>query len=68
MSFQGIRPRDLVQYRTPQGQTGFGRAQALLIFPSHVVVNRCGSNGQPVVVNERNYVSHKPSNFGRGAA
>jgi hypothetical protein len=64
VTFKGIRPRDLVQYRTPQGQTAYGRAQALLLFAEHVVVNRSGTYGQPAVVNALNYVSHKRSTWG----
>lgn len=60
----GIRPRDLVKFRTPQGQVATGRAQALLLFPNHVVVSLMGSrSGQPAVVSESNYVSHKHHHF-----
>ena len=57
MTFRNIAPGDVVTYRTPQGQTRQGRAQRLLCFASHVVCDR--GNGQPVVVNADNYVSHK---------
>jgi hypothetical protein len=67
MTFKDIKPRDLVQFRTPQGRVGYGRAQALLLFPEHVVVNRSGTYGQPAVVNALNYVSHKRSTWGRSA-
>lgn len=68
MSFMGIKPRDIVKFRTPQGRVLSGRAQALLLFPEHVVVSVMGSRygQQPVVVTESNYVSHKQSSWGKG--
>ena len=56
MIFQGIRPRAIVVYRTAQGAECVARAQPLLLFPFHVVCDR--GNGQPVVVDAYNYVSH----------
>lgn len=59
MSFQGIQPGDRVRFTTPQGQVRSGKAQPLLIFESHVVVNCGGAYGTPAVVNIVNYLSHK---------
>jgi hypothetical protein len=55
-TFRGIAPRAWVIYRTPQGAEATARAQPLLCFSSHVVCDR--GNGQPVVVDPYNYVSH----------
>jgi hypothetical protein len=46
--------------KTRFGHIGQGRAQALLCFDTHVVVNIGGAYGTPVVVNDSNYVSHRP--------
>lgn len=56
MNFRNIRPGDVVVFRTAHGQTRSGRAQLLLCFPTHVVVN--AGHGRPVVVNESNYLRH----------
>lgn len=57
-TFQGIRAGDRVTFVTAHGQTLTGRAQLLLCFPTHVVVNCGGAHGRPAVVNASNYVSH----------
>ncbi len=59
-TFKGIRAGDRVTFRLPLGRLAEGRAQAFLIFGSHVVVDAGGAHGRPVVVDERNYVAHKP--------
>jgi hypothetical protein len=59
-TFRNIRAGDKVYYQTPQGQDGAGRAQMLLLFADHVVVDR--GDGQPVVVNDHNYVRHVAKN------
>jgi hypothetical protein len=65
--FNGIRAGDIVRYRTPQGQSFTGRAQAMLLFATHVVIDR--GNGQPQVVNADNYVTHgRPRAFAAGDA
>ena len=56
-TFKGIQPGDTVRYKTPQGQVFSGRANPLLLFGFHVVVDR--GNGRPIVVNANNYVSHR---------
>jgi hypothetical protein len=60
MSFKGIRAGDLVKYQDRFGHTFQGRAQALLCFDTHVVINIGGLYGTPKVVNDSNYVSHRP--------
>jgi hypothetical protein len=61
--FRNIRAGDRVAYITPQGQTFTGRAQRLLCFPSHVVVD--AGRGRPVVVDESNYRGHRWRGAGR---
>jgi hypothetical protein len=56
--FKGIQAGDRVTFLTPRGHKSEGRARALLLFPTHVVVNCGGRHGTPAVVNERNYVCH----------
>lgn len=58
MSFMGIRPGDRVTFSTPQHERRTGRAQLLLVFESHVVVNLGGRYGTPQVVDSSNYISH----------
>jgi len=55
-SFKGICANDRVTFRTPRGELISGRANALLLFPSHVVVDI--GQGRPAVVDGRNYVKH----------
>lgn len=54
MTYMNVKAGELVLYRTPQGQIRSGRAKALLLFPTHIVVD--AGNGRPVVVNASNYV------------
>jgi hypothetical protein len=54
VSFRDIKPGDRVWYSTPQGVTLCGRAQRLLCFDTHVVVDAGG--GRPKVVNDTNFV------------
>lgn len=61
MSFANIKPGDRVTIRTPQGQEVTGKAQALLIFPTHAVLNMGGKYGRPAVATERNLVRVKPA-------
>lgn len=49
-----VKPNQILQFRTPQGQVCRGKVNPLLIFPTHVVVDR--GNGQPVVVSDANVV------------
>lgn len=58
-NFKNIEPGDRVTYRTPQGQTRIGRAVRYLCFASHVVIDV--GRGIPVVVDERNYIGHRPA-------
>lgn len=57
LTFKGIQGGDTVRYKTAQGQVFSGRANPLLLFAFHVVVDR--GAGQPVVVNDSNYVAHR---------
>lgn len=58
MNFQNIRPRARVMYRDRFGQERTGRANPLLIFPTHVVLDIGGKYGTPQVVNDSNYIRH----------
>lgn len=58
MSFKGIQAGDRVYFTTPQGQERSDKAQLLLIYADHVVVNCGGAHGTPAVVTDRNYVRH----------
>ncbi len=51
---------DLVTIRTPQGQTVSGRPNALLMFPTHCVLNLGGRYGTPGVANADNIVAVSP--------
>lgn len=57
-TFQGIRRGDRVTFTDRFGHYRTGRAQALLLFPDHVVLNMGGRHGTPQVVDASNYVSH----------
>ena len=57
--FKGIKGRDRVFYRDRFGVVRAGKANALLLFPEHVVVDAGGHYGKPVVVSETNYVYHR---------
>jgi hypothetical protein len=52
-SYDDIRVRDRVTYRTPHGQTNTGTA---MMYGTHGWVLDRG-NGQPVVVSEENFIS-----------
>lgn len=65
MAFKGIRGNDRVSYRDRFGDVKSGKANPLLIFPGHVVINVGGKYGTPVVVNDSNYVSHKSAGAAR---
>ena len=58
MGFKGIKGGDRVKFRNAFGAVLNGKANALLIFPEHVVVDCGGKHGRPQVVAESNYVSH----------
>lgn len=66
MSFQGIRPHDIVKFRLPSGKVATGRAQGKRIFPTHVVVSVCRFKNPTAhaIVNEANYVGHQRSTWG----
>ena len=57
-TFRGINPGDFVEFTDAHGNVRTGRAQLLLCFHSHVVVNTGGPHGRPQVVNGSNYLTH----------
>lgn len=63
-TFRNIKAGDRVTFWQSQGagqprKLRTAPAQALLIFPYHVVVNLGGKHGRPAVVDATNYESHK---------
>lgn len=63
MSFKNIRSGDRVFYREREGlgdlKLKSGKANGLLLFADHVVVNIGGKYGVPKVVDALNYDHHK---------
>lgn len=59
--FKGLKHGDRVTFKTPQGQERTGTVNGLLVSHSHAVVDCGGRHGTPAVVNDKNYVSHKPA-------
>lgn len=57
--FKDIKAGDLVFFKDRSWNRASGKANALLLFPDHVVVNIGGRHGTPMVVNEANYISHR---------
>lgn len=56
--FKGIKAGDRVYYRDRFGNRNSGKANALLLFPDHVVIN-VGA-GRPQTVDASNYMKHTP--------
>jgi hypothetical protein len=65
MALFNIKPGEYVSIRTVHGQYRGGRAQALLIFDTHVVLDGGGRHGTPIVATPENiYTIREP--FRRG--
>jgi hypothetical protein len=60
-TFNGIRAGDVVAYYDRFDKVRTGRAQALLLFPTHVVVDAGG--GRPVVVNRDNFAGNRSAHL-----
>lgn len=62
MSFQNLRPRQLVTFLIPNGIGRHGveykekTGRVVMTFPDRVVVNGGGRHGTPYVVTENNFV------------
>ena len=54
--FKNIKPRQRVYYSDQFGKMRSGKANPLLLFPDHVVIDI--GNGRPVVVNDDNYMTN----------
>jgi hypothetical protein len=69
-TFKNIRPGDWVTFLNYAGMSLRGpeyrrrRAKAVLCFDTHVTCNAGGRHGIPVVVDARNYISHRAAKRG----